>query len=547
MHPSAAAVLLNRGGEAAATASHLNPRLTELIDPKSLKDLDLAVDMLANALVSKRPICIYGDYDVDGTTATAVLVESLQALGGNVGFYLPHRLLQGYGLHKDAVDEIKARGFELLVTADLGISNAAEIAHAKALGLDVIVLDHHQVPERLPLADAVINPHRPDDTFPFKPLCAAGVAFHVLIALRRRLREPDMAAHGFAELDLRRVLDLVALATVADMVPLIGINRILVARGLDVLRSGARPGLRALCRVAGVDPLQADAQALGFRLGPRVNAAGRMGSAMRCVELFLGDGLVATDLASRLDQENAARRSVEDYVLRRAEEQAERLLRGNANPAGLCVVGDDWHPGVVGIVASRLVERYARPVLVVGQGGKGSGRSAQGLDLLAILKRCSASFVKFGGHHAAAGVTMLDGQAEILQARFAESVAEQIQSAGGVAAHTLAIDGEIQAASIDKTLVADLERVGPFGMGNPEPLFILRAAQVLARRQVGDGHLKLQLASPTHPAGLSAIGFRLAAHDHASADYLDLAFTPFLSHFSGAPRVELRIKALRAA
>jgi single-stranded-DNA-specific exonuclease len=402
--------------------------------------------------------------------------------------------------------------------------------------MQVIVVDHHQVPERLPIADAVINPHRPDDGFPYKPLCAAGVAFHLLIALRRRLRAPDMAGR-FVELDLRRSLDLVALATVADMVPLTGINRILVARGLDVIRSGSRPGLVALMRAAGVEPLQADAQALGFRLGPRVNAAGRMGSAMRCVELFLSDGLVAADLASALDQENAARKSVEDFVMRGATFAAEGQVAVNA--AGICVYDEAWHPGVVGIVASRLVERFARPALVIGQGGKGSGRSVPGVNLLGALHACSEFFLKHGGHHHAAGVTLKpDVDGGVLKAAF--SAAITAASENGPYQPTLRIDHTLQPSEINAELVHDLDRVGPYGIGHPEPMFQLKGVRINARRQVGDGHLKLTL-----DGGLSAIAFRQASHPAASADYLDLAFTPFISHFSGKPKVELRVKALR--
>jgi single-stranded-DNA-specific exonuclease len=543
LHPGAAQVLLNRGGIAGATAQFLSPKLADLHDPAALKDIDRAVEMLTDALIARTPICIYGDYDVDGTTSTAILVESLRALGGAVGYYLPHRLLQGYGLHEEAVDEIVAQGFKLLVTADLGISNAKEVAHAKERGLSVIVIDHHQVPERLPIADAVINPHRPDDTFAFKPMCAAGVAFHVLVALRRRLRQPDLIGK-FPDLDLRRVLDLVALATVADMVPLIGINRILVARGLDVLRTGQRPGLAALARVAGLDPLRADAQALGFRLGPRVNAAGRMGSAVRCVELFLADGLVASDLASRLDQENSARKNVEEYVLKRAVTQAESLLRASPQTLGIMVYGDDWHPGVVGIVASRLIEKFKRPALVVGQGGKGSGRSFGGVHLLNVLHACADHFVKYGGHPFAAGVTMKDGGGAALQRAFALATAAEIERGGANLDVALDVDAELEGAHIDGGLVADLDRVGPFGVGNPEPVFSLRNMRVISRRQVGDGHLKLELAlSDTQK--ISAIGFKMASHDAAFSDVLDVAFTPFISHFSGSPTVELRLRALR--
>jgi single-stranded-DNA-specific exonuclease len=246
LHRGAAQVLLNRGGEAVARDEHLAPQLRYLLDPSTLTDIDKAVALLVDALEHRTPICIYGDYDVDGTTSTAIMVEALRKLGGEVGYYLPHRLVQGYGLHKDAVDTIHQQGFRFLLTCDLGVTNVEEVEYAKSLGMTVVITDHHQVTRSLPIADAVINPHRPGDAFTYKGLCAAGVCFHLLIELRRALR-----ARGKPDLDLRPALDLVALATVADMVPLTGINRILVTRGLDVIREGKRPGLVALAQGGG--------------------------------------------------------------------------------------------------------------------------------------------------------------------------------------------------------------------------------------------------------------------------------------------------------
>lgn len=531
LHRGAAQVLLNRGGEAAATSEHLHPQLKHLVDPAALTDIDRGVTLLIAALKHKTPICIYGDYDVDGTTSTAIMVEALRQLGGEVGYYLPHRLVQGYGLHRDAVDTIHQQGFRVLVTADLGVTNVEEVEYAKALGMTVIITDHHQVTRSLPIADAVINPHRPNDLFPYKGLCAAGVCFHLLIALRRALR-----GQGFPELDLRPLLDLVALATVADMVPLTGVNRILVSRGLDVLREGRRPGLVALARVAGIEPERIDARDLGFRLGPRVNAAGRMGSAMRCVELFLSDGLVAADLASRLDKENHTRREVEDEVLQQAMQQAEARYKD----PGLVVFDPYWHPGVVGIVASRLVEKFHRPVVVIGKDGKGSARSVPGVHILEAIRAGAEALHKFGGHEFAAGVTLKDGQDQVFRSGFCAGVLAQQN--GQAYKPELKIDCELTASDINTELVRDLERVGPFGTGHPEPLFVWREASVLGRKVVGQNHLKLGLAG-----GLSAIGFRMAQHPDSEASKVDVVFTPNVSEWNGTRKVELQIKAMRTA
>lgn len=531
LHKGAAQVLLNRGGEAAASDEHLAPQLRYLLDPSALTDIDKAVALLVDALEHRTPICIYGDYDVDGTTSTAIMVEALRKLGGEVGYYLPHRLVQGYGLHKDAVDTIHQQGFRFLLTCDLGVTNVEEVEYAKSLGMTVVITDHHQVTRSLPIADAVINPHRPGDTFAYKGLCAAGVCFHLLIELRRALR-----ARGKPDLDLRPALDLVALATVADMVPLTGVNRILVTRGLDVIREGKRPGLVALARVAGIEPAKIDARDLGFRLGPRVNAAGRMGSAMRCVEMFLADGLQAADLASRLDKENVTRREIEDEVVQAAMQQAE----ARKNDAGLVVYDEAWHPGVVGIVASRLVEKYHRPVVVIGKGGKGSARSVPGVHVLHAIKAGADALHKYGGHEFAAGVTLREGADADFRAAFSKAV-QDMQGGAGYAPE-LPIDCELPRELIDIELVRDLERVGPFGTGNPEPLFMLREAAVLGRKVVGQNHLKLGLAG-----GLSAIGFRLASHPDSEAPIVDVVFTPMVSEWNGKRKVELQIKALRTA
>jgi single-stranded-DNA-specific exonuclease len=537
LHEIATQVLLNRGGSGDASTAHLDPQLAHLHDPSGLSDMDRAVVLLADAIAAREPICVYGDYDVDGTTSTALMIENLRLLGAVCGFYLPHRLLQGYGLHNEAVDEIAAQSYKVLVTCDLGISNASEVAYARSLGLRVIVVDHHQVPAQFPEAEAVINPHRVGDQFPYKPMCAAGVCFHLLIALRRYLRARGDAAA--LALDLRRSLDLVALATVADMVPLTGTNRVLVSRGLEVLRQSRRPGLAALAKVAGVDPERIDAQALGFRLGPRINAAGRMGSAMRCVELLLADGLMALDYASRLDQENVHRREVEERVLVQAVQQAEHMV-GVSDPPGLVLYGPEWHPGVIGIVASRIVERFARPVVICGQGGKGSARSVPTVNVLTAIRACAEHLVKFGGHPAAAGVTVRAGSMEAFQLAFAEAV--RAQAGDRAYRHTLRIDMRVEAASLDQRLVQDLARVGPFGMGHEEPLLMLTAARITGRRVVGQGHLKLGVAG-----GLSAIGFRLADHPDANEDVLDLAFVPVVSEWQGKSRIELQLKAMRAA
>jgi len=546
LHPCAAQVLLNRVEDENLIEDYLNPRLQTLPHPQLLSDIERASALIIHALKNHISICVYGDYDVDGTSSSAILVENLRAFGGIVNYYLPHRLKQGYGLHESAVQEIYQANHRLLITCDLGVSNAQEVLFAKSLGLSVIIVDHHQVPQQLPDADAVINPHRPDDQFPFKNLCAAGVCFYLMSMVRALLKEDKewMTTYNAKEeplRDLRLSLDLVALATVADMVPLTGINRILVARGLEYIRQGTRPGLAALARVCEAVSTKIDAQTLAFKLGPRINAAGRMGSAMRCVDLFLSDGLRATDLATQLDQENNVRRETEESVFNEACAQAEALLSASVVPDALVLFNAYWHPGVLGIVASRLVERFFKPVIVIGQSGKGSARSVPHLHLLKAIEKSAAHLLKFGGHHLAAGVTVKPGEEVLFRQAFSDNM-RAILLEQGHSPHVLSIDGLLAYEDLNDALIQDLARVGPFGSGNPEPVFALLQVAVKNRRLVGQDHLKLELAN-----GLHAIAFKQAQHKAAQSPYLDLAVTPFVSEYLGRKRIELRVKAMRLA
>lgn len=532
-------LLWRRGvvGEAAVQA-FLEPSLKALIDPAGIQDMPQAVDRLLHAIREGEAIVVYGDYDVDGVCATAILVEFLRGVGAQVNYYIPDRRMEGYGLNAAAVADIATRA-QVLVTVDCGITAVDEVALAQGSGMDVVVVDHHQVGPTLPPARACLNPHRPDCPYPFKDLCAAGVAFMLAVELRRALRAQGAFAQR-PEPDVRVLLDMVAVATVADMVPLHGTNRVLVSAGLRQLRLGARPGLAALCRVAKVEPPRVTATDLGFRLGPRINARGRMSQAGQAVELMLCRSPGEADvLAKALDEANTLRRQVERQTVEAAAAQVEAL--GLADAAALVLYDPTWHPGVLGLVASRMVARWHRPVVAIGEGGKGSGRSVEGFNLHAALQEAASHLEKFGGHPAAAGVTI---RAENVAA-FRDSLAMTAAAALGKPpfAPTLRPDLEVHADALHLGLCEEVQRLAPFGRGNAEPLFAARRLRVHDKRLVGDSHLKLRLGDGRN----DAIAFGMGDQLEALPEEVDAVFYLEANTFRGQTTLQMRIEDLRPA
>lgn len=547
--PVAARVLIHRG-HATPQAVHdfLNDGLGQLPDPFSMKGLPAAVERLARAVAKQERVTLYGDYDVDGVSSTALLASFLGEVGLQVETYIPHRLGEGYGLNVKAIEKLAEGGTQLLVTLDCGITSHAEVSRANALGLEVIVVDHHAVPETMPPALAVLNPLQPGCGYPTKGLCAAGVCFNLVMGLRKVLREQGRFA-GKAEPNLKQHLDLVALATVADVVPLTQVNRIFVRHGLDMLTDGRRPGVRALKDVAGVSLERITASHVGFRLGPRINAAGRLDDASVGLRLLLAKTFeAALPLARALDTANAERQQIERAVLDGAVEQAgEAVLRG---AKGLVLAQDGWHPGVVGIVASRVVERFHRPTVLVGiyEGmGRGSARSVEGFHLYDALKTCAGHLAKFGGHKAAAGLSVEPERIAALRAAF-EDVCAQRLTPDQLRARCR-IDAEVRPLELTEAAVTSLEALQPFGMGNPTPVLGLKglraSARVLDNKSPGEpGHLKLTLDEA--PA-LDVIGFRLAEDAPLVEGPFDLACQVGLDEFRGVKRVGLKVKTLRAS
>jgi single-stranded-DNA-specific exonuclease len=544
LHPLAARVLAARGhADPAAAQAFLAAGLDGLPDPFSMKGMDAAVERLRRALDAGEKIACYGDYDVDGVTSTALLAGFLRAAGGDVVTYTPHRLVEGYGLNRDAVAKLAGQGIRLLVTLDCGITSVEEVRAASALGVDTVVVDHHTVPVELPQASAILNPHQPGCAYPTKDLAAVGVTFALAMALRRRLREAGRFGAARPEPNLKLALDLVALGTVADVVKLTGANRILVRWGLEELARTRRPGLRALKRVAGIaEGTPVSAGQVGFRLAPRINAAGRLDDAGRGVRLLLsGDPAEAQALADALDRENQARQEIERRIL--DEALADASARVAAGVRGLVLARDGWHPGVVGIVASRVVERFHRPAVLIAMedaAGKGSGRSIEGFHLYDALSACAGHLVRFGGHRHAAGVTVAREQLEPFRAAFEAHCLERIADADLVP--RCRIDGWVADREVSEQAAADLERLGPFGAGHPEPVFALRGAAARARTVGAAGaHLKMSLGR-----GLDAIGFGMGDRlGLCSEGPVDAAFTVGFDEWDGTRRLQLRLKDVR--
>ena len=497
-----ARILAARSVGASETTAYLDPKLRDLMpDPSTLRDMDRAVDVMLAAQRAGRRIAVFADYDVDGGASAALLLEWLGALGPRPTLYVPDRIDEGYGPNVPAMEALAAE-HGLIICVDCGTLSHAPIAAARAAGAQVIVLDHHQGGETLPEADAVVNPNRQDETGDLGHLCAAAVVFLALVAANRALR-----AEGQSGPDLMSMLDLVALATVADVAPLVGLNRALVRSGLAVMARRARPGLVALSNIAKLTSAPT-AYHLGFLLGPRVNAGGRVGAADLGARLLAAtDPGEAETLAARLDALNTERRAIEATVLEEAKAQAER--RGLEGPL-VWAAGEGWHPGVVGIVAARLKEWANRPAVVIGlEGGegKGSARSVNGVDLGASIARLTQKghLLKGGGHKMAAGLTVSRDALEPAMERLGHLL--ERQGAGQDGPSALHIDAALTPAGATIDLITQLEQVGPFGAGNPAPRLAIANAQLTSTRRAGANHLQLRLADEGG-GRLEAIVFR---------------------------------------
>ncbi|ELC3461306.1 single-stranded-DNA-specific exonuclease RecJ [Salmonella enterica] len=501
------------------SARELERSVKGMLPWQQLSGIDNAVEILYNAFREGIRIIVVGDFDADGATSTALSVLGMRALGcDNISYLVPNRFEDGYGLSPEVVDQAKARGAQLIITVDNGISSHAGVAHAKTLGIPVIVTDHHLPGDTLPDAEAIINPNLRDCEFPSKALAGVGVAFYLMLALRTFLRDKGwFDERGIAPPNLAELLDLVALGTVSDVVPLDANNRILTWQGLSRIRAGkCRPGIKALLEIANRDPQRLAASDLGFALGPRLNAAGRLDDMSVGVALLLCDNLgEARVLASELDALNQTRKEIEQGMQAEALILCEKLERSSETlPGGLAMYHPEWHQGVVGILASRIKERFHRPVIAFAPAGdgtlKGSGRSIQGLHMRDALERLDTLYpdlmIKFGGHAMAAGLSLEEHKFEQFQQRFSELVTEWLDPA--LLQGEVISDGPLSAAEMSMEVAQLLRDAGPWGQMFPEPLFDGRF-RLLQQRLVGERHLKVMVEPVGGGPLLDGIAFNI--------------------------------------
>ena len=537
-----AQLLINRGVRDEQEArKYLDPRLSDLRPPEGMQPMAgfaTAVERLKKSVLDRETVGVFGDYDVDGITTCALLTDFLNRAGANVVPRVARRG-DGYGFGKGDAHDLAGLGCDVIVTGDCGTSDHETLALCKQMGIDVIVVDHHQVPERPPQALALLNPHQPGCAFPFKGLASVGVAFYLAAALRTRLK-----AAGWPHLpDLRDFLDLVAIGTIADLAPLTEENRVLVHSGLRELKRCSRPGLRALCEIVGLEEGASTSADVAFRLAPRLNAPGRLGDATEALLLLIEtDQRKARTHAENCNEMNTKRQLVQEGVLKDARSAVEEQLR-RGNPEVLVVGAQGWHPGVVGIVAAKLVDIYNRPAVVIAfddQVGRGSARSAQGFHLYQGLHGVSSLLLRYGGHAAAAGLSVhidnLDSVREALCTAYRQQLGERLTSTD------VTVDAAVSLDEIDERLTQELSLLEPFGIGNHEPLLLIREAELVRHRVVGSGHLQLTLR--TGATLRDAIGFGLGgrAADLKSGGKLNLTFVPQMDTHRGMRRVRLRLR-----
>lgn len=524
---------------------YLSPSLNDLHNPFYMKDMQEGVDRLIKAIYNREKVLVYGDYDADGITSVALLVKFLRKIHDDVTYYIPDRVDEGYSLNRNAIDKIKTDNVNLIITVDCGTSDYEEISYAGSLGMDVIILDHHEVPDRIPEAAAVINPTRSDCRFPFKFLAGVGVVFNFLIALRGRLREDSFWKNGEYP-NLKEYLDLVALGTIGDISPLIDENRIFARIGLEMINEGKRVGLNALKEVSGMDYRNIDSNGAAFSLIPRINAAGRVGSPEDAVQLLLTDDLnEAMKIAVNLDACNRERQRIEQVVLSEILDRIDTTMDLRETSSFVFASGE-WHPGVIGIVASRLVDRYCRPAMLISLKngiGKGSGRSIAGFNIYEGLKRCDSLLVSYGGHRYAAGIVIKEDVIEEFNNCFDEIIREDMAVSDFTPQIT--IDAQCSLNDIDHQMISQLDMLAPFGNMNPEPVLCVRNVNVISPTIVGNNHLKMQISGDG--TSCNSIWFDKGHFIDFLSGPFDIVFTPQINYWNGMHEVQLKMKDMAFA
>ena len=547
LNPIVSQILINRGITDLETARRfLNPSLHDLHSPFLMKDMKEGVARLIRAVQGGEKVAIYGDYDADGITSLAILYRFLREIHESVMYYIPDRVDEGYSLNRKAIDRLKAQDVRLIVTVDCGVSDREEIEYARTQGIDTIVLDHHEVPASLPAAAAVINPNRGDCPFPFKHLAGVGIVFNFLIALRGGLRNIGFWAQRPYP-NLKDYLDLVALGTIGDLSPLVDENRIFARIGLELLNEDRRVGLKALRDTAGLGNTVIDSGVASFALIPRINAAGRVGTPDDAVRLLLTeDPVEAQRIASRLDACNRERQRLEktifDEIMARIDSMGDAKEKG-----ALVLASPEWHPGVIGIVASRVVDRFYRPTILISLKdgiGKGSGRSIAEFNLYEGLKLCDPLLISYGGHRYAAGISVKEGDIEKLSEVLGDIVKEGLVVQELV--QETCIDAQCSLSRITHDLVSQFDRLAPFGIRNPEPIICSRNVQVSYPTVVGNRHLKMRV----YGDGVSCSSIWFNRGDYAQdieGVRLDIAFTPQINTWNGTSNIQLKVRDIAAA
>jgi single-stranded-DNA-specific exonuclease len=541
--PLQAQLLLNRSiSDGPSAKAFLSAKLSEMADPMLLRDMDRATASVVASIENRKPITIYGDYDADGLTSTALLWHFFSELGVPVSYHVPHRLKEGYGLNEQAVRKIAEKGSGLLLTVDCGISNRDEIDLARRLGLEIVVTDHHQLPAGFEPLCPMVNPQRHDCRFPCKGLAGVGVAFLLAVSVKSALRRRGWPS---PLPDLREYLDLVALGTVADRAPILGQNRILVKNGMKRLLRSRWEGIRALnrlCHLAGPALTTYD---LSFRLAPRLNAPGRMDGPELGMEILTTcEAAAANELATRVNASNEKRQELERRIL----DQIETILEDTGQVARsriLFLAGEHWHPGVLGIVASRLVDRYHRPALVMTYRDgaiKGSARSVRGFNIHRALCRFDHLFDRFGGHAQAAGFTLKAQHLDLLRDGLEEMARQSLTD--HELRPSLEVDAVLGLGGVGPNTVSDIEALAPFGEGNPEPVFLARGLEVVGTKVIAERHLKLTVKQDG--GVFEAIGFGQAQKRPPVGKKVDMVFTPEADHWQGNRRIRLRVVDMTA-
>lgn len=542
IHPIISQIISNRDfADMEDVHQFLHPSLNNLYSPFLMKDMKAGIERLLKAIHHQEKIVIYGDYDADGITSVAILYKFIKEITPYVSYYIPDRIQEGYGLKNSAIDNFRENNTGLIITVDCGISDHEQIAYARSLGIDTVVLDHHAISGALPPAVANINPNREDCHFPFKELAGVGIAYNFLIALRGSLRK-----EGFWKKDefpnLREYLDIVALGTIGDIAPLIDENRIFARIGLELITEGNRPGIKALKEVSGIDCQVIDSFKASFCLIPRINAAGRIASPLDAVALLLTDDITeARMLAGKLDSYNRRRQSTEKMILN------EILGKISNNPQfsqmnALVFASDKWHPGVVGIVASRLVDLFSRPSFVISLKdgiGKGSGRSISDFNIYKGIQQCESLLLSYGGHCHAAGISIKEEDVDEFTSLLDKIIYESGQFSD-IISRTV-IDTECRLTDINMNLLIQMQMLAPFGSRNPEPVLCARNIKVSSPAVVGNNHLRMCVTGD----GIScnSIWFTMGDYIHAVADAnLDIVFTPQINQWNGSSDIQLKMK-----